>query len=89
MDINRRACFFHGRFASESRERPEALAPLGQQILLWQGSWRKETGPPALSLTRAAASLSGDVRVARLLDRGLLVAVDDVLLSVVCETDEV
>ena len=32
---------------------------------------------------------SGDGRVARLLDRGLLVAVDDVLLSVVCETDEV
>ena len=124
LDINRLACFFHGRFASESRERPEVLAPLGQQVLLWQDSWRKETGPPELSLTRAgregwqltdtrtrdgrgpqaidagerellrrcrhgiaAAPLSGDGRVSLLLDRGLLVAVDDVLLSVVCETD--
>ncbi len=124
LDINRLACFFHGRFASESRERPEVLAPLGEQVRLWQESWRKETGPPELSLRRAgkkrwqltdtrtgggvvpraidawerellqrcrqgiaAASLSGDSRAARLLDLGLLVAVDDVLLSVVCETD--
>jgi ribosomal peptide maturation radical SAM protein 1 len=124
LDINRLACFFHGRFASESRERPEALAPLTQEILLWQESWRKET-PPQLSLSPAlddawllvdtrtgdgegpqvidagdyellqrcreglaASSLSGDSRVARLRERGLLVAVDDVLLSVACETDE-
>ena len=45
VDVTRLAYYFEGKYPSESRERPEILVPLKQQLDRWCERWSKEDLP--------------------------------------------